>query len=261
MDRKLLAEIAKGLVVFLPVLVIAVVLFGNIVCGAGPFEDEQSLSKWIYSYHKHRDAESLVPAVRAMVKNQLIGSGYMEKDFFAMGFLSAVFSEHPDRVRGWLTDLKELSFPGALASVLSAVAASDTPQAREALNEFAVRADPKIKEFINSISSSPQTDLLTAPVITASTCDLLWGRYFATGDRRYVKKIIGALALGDQIEAWDIKAQTAEVAKHYLATYAIQCPEIMKICEEELKTQPENIRKQLEKIIAGAKSYKEHQGL
>lgn len=73
-----------------------------------------------------------------------------------------------------------------------------------------------------------------------------------------IKRVIEALTLADQTDIWDDTAMTAEFAERYLIIYAGKYPEVMTVCEEELKLQPENVRKRLEEIITKAQTYKEN---
>ncbi len=252
MDMPPAGTIRKSVILLL-VFTAGAVLCVGIVHGEDPFDKEEILSEWIYGYYHHRDAGSLVPAVRAMDRFEMIGHGYPEKDAFAIGFLSAVFSEYAGRIGGWLAELNDLPFPGARAVVLSAAAASNTPQAVKALNEIASRSDPQAGQFIGSLLSAAPGDFLTMPVEYPSACDLLWGRYFATGDGGYVRRVIEVLAPAGQATELDDKAATVEAAGRYLVIYAGMYLDVMAICEEELRIQPEETRKRLEEIIAKAR--------
>jgi hypothetical protein len=217
------------------------------------FKDKKELSDWICHYYQHQEAGLLEAAVRALSEFKLIGSGYAEKDSFAVGFLSEIFAQNPDRVADWLRETGDLPYPGPKAVVWTAAVSSDSLQAKEAMQKIADASDPPVRSFIRSLLLFPAYDFLKNPVLYPEFVDIMWGKFFATGDARYVAKIISALGLADQTTAWDNKAMAAREAELYLVVYAGKYPEVMSLCEEELPRQPENVKKRLQTVLSGAK--------
>jgi hypothetical protein len=251
----------KKLVVCFIILLIPAVVYGQVFKSGDKFDDEDSLNEWICEYHRNLNPELLVDAILALAKLEMIGYGYPEKDAFAAGFISAIFSKHPDRIDGWLNELKSLPFPGPMAIVWKATALSNTKEANNVLEQLTLPPySPQIRKFAKQLLSTPLIDFLTEPIECYTDCDHLWGRYFATGDRNCIVKIIGALGLADQTQVWDTKAEAAAYAKNFLIVYAAKYPEVMDICEEELNNQPENIKQRLAKVIERAQNFDENEG-
>lgn len=217
------------------------------------FKDKRELSDWMCHYYQDPQAGLLESAVRASADFKMIGSGYPEKDSFAVGFLSEVFAEHPNRVADWLQETSDLPYPGPKAAVWTAAVISGSLQAKEAMQKIADASDPGARHFIRNLLLSEPFDYLEGPVLLPEFVDILWGKFFATGDARYVAKIISVLGLLDRTEIWDEKTMAAREAEIYLIVYAGKYPEVMAICEEEMGQQPENIKKRLESVLSGAR--------
>ena len=95
-------------------------------------------------------------------------------------------------------------------------------------------------------------DFLKDTISSPSFLDALWGSFFATGDDRYVQRLISALPM------LDTKGDVARMliggaAQWSLTSNAVQHPKVMEICEKELKTLPDDQKPTLEKIIESAR--------
>ncbi|HZP24240.1 MAG TPA: hypothetical protein VFB04_12380, partial [Terriglobales bacterium] len=95
-------------------------------------------------------------------------------------------------------------------------------------------------------------DLLHDDIYDARLLDALWASFFASGDERYVNRIIGALPLvnarGDTG-----KMLIGGAARWSLASNAYQHPKVMQICEAQLKELPADQRTDLAKVIESAR--------
>ncbi|UFZ03121.1 hypothetical protein LQG66_28340 [Bradyrhizobium ontarionense] len=107
----------------------------------------------------------------------------------AIGFFSVVFREHPEWIErllpSWLDDRSAVAIDAALAlSGNSAI--RQQMQARFAKSG----ANQMLKDELGALPS----EALDIQIATPTHLDILWGAFFASGDERYVRRIIEFLA-------------------------------------------------------------------
>ncbi len=209
------------------------------------FKSQEELSDWMCRYYQHREVGLIESALQALERFKLIGQGYPEKDAFIAGFLSEVFKQNPEWVQGWLEQTAAWPYPGAKAIVWTAAMEARHLQAQEAMKEIADKASDEERRFIVGLREAPYFDYLKEPISCPAFVDALWGKFFATGDQRYLIRVISALGLADQIKVWDERALASREAETYLAVYARRYPDVRRICDSRLDLEPENIKKRL----------------
>jgi hypothetical protein len=212
---------------------------------------EKTLVAWVYGYAEHKDADSVVTAIRSL-KNW---SGIDEAEImsFMVGFWGGVFAAHPDKVEGWLAALKDLPYPGPKQLLWSAAQLSRIAGWRDIITRDAKQYDIEARYFVSRMTGmkDEELDLYSQKIDYPMMGDMFWGWYFATGDKQYVQKIISTLALGK-----DDKEGVVEASCRYLTAYASKYPAVMVICEEELGVQPDPVKARLRKVIEEAKATK-----
>ena len=138
---------------------------------------------WIIHYYEHPTPERFVTEVRA-----LGAAGHLcnPKTTALMSvFLSKVMAANPARVDGWLTDLRDLNDCDRQA-LLAAAAHSNTSEARAYLGR-----QPDAAKYLRK-----PVDLDTLDMQSPSSQDLLWAAFFASGEEKPVRQIVGALEYG-----------------------------------------------------------------
>lgn len=82
--------------------------------------------------------------------------------------------------------------------------------------------------------------------------DMLWASFFATGDERYVKRIITLLPWSETNKHDQSKKIIGDTARSSLASNAIKHKRVMAICENAIHAQPE-LKPILDNLIENAK--------
>jgi hypothetical protein len=98
-------------------------------------------------------------------------------------------------------------------------------------------------------------DLLHDDIDNAGFLDALWASFFASGDERYVKRIISALQLVN-VHGDTGKMLIGGAARWSLASNAFQHPKVMQICEAEMKELPKEQQPALAEVVQSAKEPK-----
>ena len=104
-------------------------------------------------------------------------------------FYSMVMRQHPERIVEWSVALADL--PESYRPVLyRSLELAHTPESAIALRFLAERADPLERPHVLSRATKQPPDLLTMEVETEIDLRALWGAFQATGDVRYVMRVI-----------------------------------------------------------------------
>jgi len=148
----------------------------------------------------------------------------------ATGFLSEVFTQNPDRVDAWLAKLQDL--PAAHRRIVAlALWKAGNPAGVGMLKKMGMDAG----------HTKP---VASTPVLSASSMNLQWGAFLATGDVKYITNVLAAIGTG--------RPGLDEAARYALAKDAAAHPRVMSICREQLATQPAQVQKVLSAAIDDA---------
>lgn len=155
-------------------------------------------------------------------------------------FLGHVFRADPAELEARLPPLDELP-DDSYAVTLQALWWSRTQRGDDLLDMAARQADPGRQDLIAMLRAEPPPDLLQLPLSDTALLDLLWAAFVATGDNRYVLRVIGGLAEGDPV---------GEAARWSLASHADRHDRVKDTCARELAHQPEEIASILREMVA-----------
>jgi len=161
------------------------------------FHTADELGTFMTDYHQHPEPDRVDAAIRFLGKNGLDA----EHTLATSGFFAIVLARHPDHARGWLALARKQ--PGNIGKALKTAAMISTDPYRWA----AARNDaPELNDFC-------------------------WAAFFASGDARYVERILAALAHLD--ERTDMKLYlAAATAQWSLASNARQHDAVRTIVEK-----------------------------
>lgn len=196
-----------------------------------------SAEQWLNNYYKNPAPEQFSAAVL-----ELSDSGFFERQGnvpLSIGFLASVFAQNPDRVNEWM-DLTR-SLPEAHKRILvAALWYSGNPKGVDYLRSYARDSSPALRSQI--LARVQQPDLANAEVLSASSLNLQWGVFLATGEKAPVQHILAALATTDN-------AQLSQSVRWSLAQNAAQHQRVLAICRDELSRQPNAVRETLRAVI------------
>lgn len=105
------------------------------------------------------------------------------------GFLAGVFRQHPDKVNSWITAKSEGNAEAETVLINALWLAGLRSVAQTAMNEFRWPSD-RVSSVKSSLANVPEIGEYTARV--PADQDMLWGAFFASGDTKYVQKILEA---------------------------------------------------------------------
>jgi hypothetical protein len=185
----------------------------------------------LVSYYYMKPEPAQVPAML----NALLEGGFVSwPDSIASytGFFAEIFHQNQDRVGKWVGNLHPQGTSQTIF-LLYAIALSDIPGKTMLMQKLETVSGV-------SLSAGPFPHLMGAPITRlkpagAADLDLLWGAFMASGNERYVLKIIDALqyldATGDRNDF-----MLGFAAYWSLSSNAKQHQKVKEICKRELSS-------------------------
>jgi hypothetical protein len=247
----------KSLMRSVVLLALSLVLSGGSVAnaqakpdtGAGPtsIQSAQDLIQWMTYYYMHPQPDLLVPALLYADANGLVQKG--EAPLTA--FVSRVFAQNPKRIGPWVDQLNTALSPKSKPMLWSALWWSNTPEGKEQLNKLAQALPEKSQGLVLAQMVKPAVPIESMEMKSPEVLDELWGAFSATGDEKYVSRLMTALPWIYDPSGDFNKLSIGGAARWSLTSNAQQHPKVMKMCLKARETRPE-LRKALDQVLADA---------
>ncbi len=215
-----------------------------------PFQSQEELLKWIYSYRKNPEPRRVSEAVKAMsafgVTKDLDQAGVY------IGFAAGVLGANRDTAEDLIANMFPLP-PEDQVLVVKAIAYSGLPRWRATMTNFVERM-PARKVLIDKFLFGNKPTLTELSIKDdAGVIDLNWGYYFATGWEAPVRRIVAALELSldkDKVDTLTIGA----MAKWTLAQNASRNDDLLTLLKKISTDVDPKIRKPLGEVIDAAET-------
>lgn len=224
----------------------------EIIKGIDKIATRDQLNEWLTHYYLRPRPELVVSAVQFMSKEHLL-EGNAQTPFCV--FLAQMFAANTSRMESWFGQLRNgpEDQKSALALALWWVGSSDS---KAYLKSLSKQGSDGFQNYVHELLADDHPpDLLHDEISDPGLLDALWASFFASGDERYVKRIISALPLINSSGDTG-KMLIGGAARWSLASNAFQHPKVMQICEAELKELPEEQRPALAEVIQSARERK-----
>lgn len=203
---------------------------------------EVSAQAWLETYYQNPQPNRLPAAVA-----ELSSSGYFEQKGhipLAIGFLSTVFAQNPNRVDEWLFAMDDLPV-STQRLVACALWQSGNPKGADLLANLA--EDSSIRRKVLNLAASRSLAVENTPVLSTQSMNLQWGAFLASGSEKPVVAILEAMGERPSLDA------DARVA---IAQNAAAHPRVMEICRAQLDRQPESVRAEVRAALNQAAASK-----
>lgn len=205
------------------------------------------LNRWMTYYYLHPQPELFVSAVTFADKQDLFQGNSLSP---LQAFLSRIFAQNPDKIGTWFTELKEIK-DGSRTMLLTSIWWSDTKDGAQFLQNLAKQLPEKGRaEFVKQIEKKP-TPAEDMPIDSPDVLDMLWACYSATGDEKYVKRLMTVLPWHNKDNKDLNQMLIASAAKWSLTSNAEQHPKVLAICRTVEASDPA-LASYLQEIIAKA---------
>lgn len=206
------------------------------------------LTRWMTYYYLHPQPDLLPAALIFADKEKLMDGDHLQT---LQAFVARVFVANPARIPGWYQQLAPMSEQNR-TKVLTAVWWSQTAEGKALLETIAKAVPEKSQaEFKKQIDAKPP-QLDTMPIETPMVLDMLWAAYCATGDQKYVQRIISVLPWSEDKKDLN-KMVLSSTAAWSLKSNALQHPSVLKFCKETMVTDAK-AKPYLERIVQEVES-------
>lgn len=197
-------------------------------------QTEMDLSQWM-TYYYLSPQPALVPKAIFFIERQgLLDCQNAKASFVA--FFSQIFAQNPTKLPAWIEELKALKQPHKNL-VWSALWMANTAEAKGQMIIVAKQLMPNDQASIVKYTHKA-VPIETMEISSPAILDMLWGHFFATGDERYVKRIMTVLQRSAPTEHNGESAIISGVAQWSLTCNARQHKRVLQICTRERDSQP-----------------------
>lgn len=222
-------------------------LFVVFLAVSGAFAQEtrklEDVGEWVMHYYLHPAPDEIPRAIEAIASN-----GYFEHaeaQASLSGFFSEIFRENPRLLDAWIKPY--LGVPGRHV-FYSALWAADTPEAKTALERMAEASAPEDAKRIQSLLKSKSPDVDSMAINSPAALDYLWGKFFASGSKAPVLRIIDQLKL-ESTKGNTLATMIGGAANWSLAANARQHERVLDIVKAKVATADPVTRAMLEDIL------------
>jgi hypothetical protein len=207
----------------------------------------EDLQRWMEFYYLHPQPELLVPALHFADSSGLVKQG--EAPLTA--FVSRIFAQNPKSIAGWTASLSDLS-PASRPMLWSALWWSSTIEGKEQLNKLATSyPNPRDQDAVLSQMAKPSEPVDQMAMNRPEVLDELWGAFSATGDEKYINRLISTLPWLTDNGGDYIKLTIAGAAKWSLVSNARVHPKVLACVMQARQNQPA-LKRTLDAVIAEA---------
>jgi len=216
--------------------------------GASAELTPEQFDKWL-TYYYLKPAPELTPsAIDTM--SQLGYLGKAEAAAPLEAFLSFIFRDNGKQVCNWLASMKKFS-KAEQKVLIHGLWLANTTEARGCLNSLLTQNKIKEKEQVKQLLAKTPVKIEEIDITYPAVLDMLWGAFMATGEEKYVLRIISALPYA-KAKGNVGKMTIGQAARWSLESNCIQHDRVYQICLSQIGQQPEEISEMLSKITRTA---------
>ncbi len=244
---------------------------------AADFTSSDEVLTWINRYRHKPEPERLPAAIQAMSRYGALRDP--ENSGVYVGFISGVVGSNPGRASGLIGRAFPINAEDHWALV-RAIAHSGLPNWKEVLSEQSsnmptravmiskyfdgslptltatvaqppLSATDKMKKFFSGEKPKGRPEVDWALDASPEVLDMLWGRYFATGDYGPILRIVGMLPWSKERDSVD-KLTLGVMAKYTLASNSARNHELLAMLKKSARHQSKETTDILKQITEAA---------
>jgi hypothetical protein len=239
------------------------------------FNSRTDVVDWIDSYRMNPEPGRVPAAVRVLSKAGALRD--QEAAGFYVGFVAGVLNANPARADELISKMLPLPDADQWLAV-RAIAYSSLPDWRDILRKYSSRLPARqalIERYLDGklltldeieLDKSPtwlekiQIQMGGKPTAkeisyggNPELLDTLWGRYFASSDRKAIWRIFTILPWSKDSDSLE-RLTIGSAAKYTLTNNASRYPDVLTLLKERAPRQPEDIRTVLADVIKAAET-------
>lgn len=192
-------------------------------------EQDAQYANWMTFYYLKKDSSGVLDYLAWLQYSRLLEL-YETLSPSVSGFLSVVFADNPEQVKGWVQSVK---FTGRTRKIVQHALwlSGNAKLIKEVFKE-----EPEY-------TKTPPTGLLLSEPKISTDLDMYWAAFSASGDVAYIRKVIDTLKEFEKPsinrkEGLDLRAAAAWSLGANMAQHELAVREVA----EEIKTRPDSIK-------------------
>ncbi len=207
--------------------------------------DRNELEHWMRFYYKNPHPEFTRLAVENLGKKESFLDDYSAEPFIF--FLSFIFQAHPDKVEEWISPYISNLPKREKEMLITSLWLSDTQNAKDYLLDLAATTQ-EVRKYINSLTSRYLPNLESILIDRPGVLDVLWAAFMATGEEKYLIRIISTLTYIDT-QNDELKQLIGNSALWSLKSNIKAHPKIKNVCRQQLARASSKVIPILQDII------------
>ncbi|QUY46252.1 hypothetical protein [Acaryochloris marina] len=206
----------------------------------------EELEQWISHYFENPQPNKTPIAIGIFIRE-----GYFTNDSIVetvITFLSFIFRDQPDKISIWLNSIQDLSNQEMIA-IGKALWLSNTKEAKNYLDAILKKKNKEIQESLTLLLREVPPKIEEIPISSPSILDMLWAAFAATGEEKYVTRLMSVLPYinaEDEPHLFSI----GNAARWSLRSNMDKYEKIKSICVNQLEQQSQEISIILKEILA-----------
>ena len=237
------------------------------------FNSRSEVTEWIDTYRTKPEPARLPAAVRVLSK----ASAFRDQDSagYYVGFVAGVLGANPSRADELIAKMLPLPDQDQWL-VVRAIGYSGLPEWRDLLRKYSSRLPARqalIERYLDGkLLTLDEIELDKSPAWIEKVhiqmggkppahemsyggnpelLDTLWGRYFASADRKAMWRIFTILPWSKESDSLE-RLTVGSAAKYTLATNAARYPDVLALLKERAPRQKDEIKSVLNEVIKAA---------
>lgn len=219
--------------VALSLAISACVTMGGVEQETAEFHSDDAFRAWFAFYYQEPHPEYVTSGLKFMAKSGYLVErpGTSDMPLIASVFLAKVFTVQTAKLASWSKSWQGLG-AAEWYVILTALWLADTPESRGLARLNLEKVDPEHRARLTTMLATPPgaVDPLTAAVVSPRQIPLLWAAFSATGDERYVRRVVTLVRFyGEDPPGKSVIGEAAIVT---LVNNALQHKLVAQICAE-----------------------------
>ena len=205
----------------------------------------EEVEKWMSNFYINPQPELIPQVLEALSKEGKLSDENTIVPIIY--FFCHVFRDNSQEVEKWTSPFMTRLSLREQEILVTAIGLSNTPTAKNYLNSLS-DSIPELKEYIKTLFTQPFLAIEKMPIEHPAILDALWSSFMATGQEKYVVRIIAALGYFDN-QSSEIEKLIGNAAKWSLRSNIKNHPKVKLICKKQLTEQTNEITSILEGLL------------
>lgn len=208
----------------------------------------QEIEQWMTFYYQNPNPDITPIAIAHLSREGALKDEASEEQITI--FLSFIFRNNPEKIEEWTSKIfQDLTSIEDKQVILTALWLSNTREVQEYLAHLSNHGNSELQEFIKEISGKTPPVIEEIPIDNPSVLDDLWAAFMATGEEKYVIRVISALQKHKNGDEEEDNKIIKDAVLWSLQSNINAHDKVKAICKNQLTKQPEEVATKLKKIV------------